>query len=362
LKGGPPDVLAEYADLDGAPMARYVYAGSQRIAMIDSTGAVYYYLNDHLGSAGVVINSSGTAMDKYRYEPFGNPGPSSSNLGQNYRYTGKPQDEELGLNIYYYGARYYDPYVCRFLSIDPLASKYLSWGPYVYCYDNPLKFKDPNGEAGFLALAGGGAAIGFTVDMLHQAHTGGAWYDYNNYDFSRVMWKSCFVSAGKGALVGATFAFAGPTYFKLTMLQSFGLSGGVGMMGGWAGNALLDRPITARGSAYDFFSAGLCGVVHSAVPMLFGSPQVAYHMSRILGSGTTGIGVKWSLQSGTTAGGKQVAKKVGFGLANLLPSNSNVPSGSVNQQGDVRTPGSYPVRVIMITDAPQFPKWVDPQN
>ena len=52
VRGQSGKVLAEYEDLDEDPTARYVYAGSQRIAMLDSLGNVYYYLNDHLGSAG----------------------------------------------------------------------------------------------------------------------------------------------------------------------------------------------------------------------------------------------------------------------------------------------------------------------
>ena len=53
------------------PKTRYVYAGNHRIALIDSANHVYYYLNDHLGSAAVVIDSSGNVKDKYRYAAFG---------------------------------------------------------------------------------------------------------------------------------------------------------------------------------------------------------------------------------------------------------------------------------------------------
>ena len=60
-----------------------------------------------------------------------------------YRFTGKEQDAETGL--YYYGARYYDPRLGRFLSVDPLAEKYAGWSPYAYVFDNPLKFTDPTG-------------------------------------------------------------------------------------------------------------------------------------------------------------------------------------------------------------------------
>ena len=50
--------------------------------------------------------------------------------------------------MYDYGARYYDPSIGRFLSVDPLTEKYPGWGPYAYVFDNPLKFVDPDGMEG----------------------------------------------------------------------------------------------------------------------------------------------------------------------------------------------------------------------
>jgi RHS repeat-associated protein len=64
-----------------------------------------------------------------------------------YRYTGKPLDEEFDLNLHYYGARYVSAPYGRFTQIDPLRGKYPSWSPYVYTLDNPLKFVDPDGRA-----------------------------------------------------------------------------------------------------------------------------------------------------------------------------------------------------------------------
>jgi len=66
-------------------------------------------------------------------------------LGQAYRYTGKPLDEEFDLDWYYYGARYYDPSIGRFPSMDPLHGKYPGWSPYAYCKNNPILRIDPNG-------------------------------------------------------------------------------------------------------------------------------------------------------------------------------------------------------------------------
>ncbi len=62
-----------------------------------------------------------------------------------YKFNGKELDEETGL--YYYGARYYDPRVSIWLSVDPLAEKFPGVSPYAFCNNNPLYFVDPTGMA-----------------------------------------------------------------------------------------------------------------------------------------------------------------------------------------------------------------------
>jgi len=48
--------------------------------------------------------------------------------------------------MYYYGARYYDPRISIFISVDPLAKKYPNIGGYVYCVNNPINIIDPDGR------------------------------------------------------------------------------------------------------------------------------------------------------------------------------------------------------------------------
>lgn len=47
--------------------------------------------------------------------------------------------------MYDYGARHYDPYMGGWINVDPMAEKYYSISPYVYCVNNPVNFIDPNG-------------------------------------------------------------------------------------------------------------------------------------------------------------------------------------------------------------------------
>ncbi|MEO8517505.1 MAG: RHS repeat-associated core domain-containing protein [Flavobacterium sp.] len=62
-----------------------------------------------------------------------------------YKYNGKELQDELGLNMYDYGSRLYDPARAGWSNMDPLAENSRRWSPYTYCYNNPIHFIDPDG-------------------------------------------------------------------------------------------------------------------------------------------------------------------------------------------------------------------------
>ena len=108
-----------------------------------NSNTYYYYLKDHQGNNRVVVSSSGTVMETNHYYPFG--GVFSTSNIQPYKYNGKELDTKNGLNWYDYGARHYDAALGRWHVVDPLAEKYYSSSPFVYCNNNPIKYVDPNG-------------------------------------------------------------------------------------------------------------------------------------------------------------------------------------------------------------------------
>jgi len=59
--------------------------------------------------------------------------------------SAKEKDAETGYS--YFGSRYYNSDLSIWLSVDPMASKYPSLSPYVYCANNPVKLVDPNGDS-----------------------------------------------------------------------------------------------------------------------------------------------------------------------------------------------------------------------
>lgn len=127
----------------------HVMDGRSRIATLrvgtdtdDSTPAVKYNIEDHLGTSSVMLAKNGALVNREEYYPFGDS-CFGAFAKKRYRYVGKEKDNESGL--YYYGARYYAPWTYRFVSVDPLAANYPHYTPYQYAGNKPINFIDLDG-------------------------------------------------------------------------------------------------------------------------------------------------------------------------------------------------------------------------
>ena len=105
----------------------------------------YLYSTDHLGSVRAVRNAlTGAVVSRSDYEPYG-AHTTLSGTPQRYRYNGKEDQSFAGTPYLDYGARQYDPAIGRWMVPDPLAEKYYSVSPYVFCLGNPINKLDLDG-------------------------------------------------------------------------------------------------------------------------------------------------------------------------------------------------------------------------
>ncbi|MDC8104824.1 DUF6443 domain-containing protein [Chryseobacterium sp. PTM-20240506] len=117
----------------------------------DFTNNSYIYnYTDHLGNVrlGYKKGISGIEIiEENNYYPFGLKHEGYNGLAGNpayqYKYNGKELQTETGM--YDYGARMYMPDLGRWGVVDPLAETSRRWSTYVYAYNNPIRFIDPDG-------------------------------------------------------------------------------------------------------------------------------------------------------------------------------------------------------------------------
>jgi RHS repeat-associated protein len=111
-----------------------------------STGTVLFYHLDHLGGTNVITNAAGTKVQLVEYDPWGKVSRSEGDGEASLRFTGQRLDPESGLM--YYGGRYYDPVLGRFISPDPFVQAPgdpQALNRYSYVRNNPVNFTDPTG-------------------------------------------------------------------------------------------------------------------------------------------------------------------------------------------------------------------------
>jgi RHS repeat-associated protein len=132
--------------------------GYVKNTVVNSANNYSYVFNytDHLGNVRLSYSDTDKngsiatteIVDESNYYPFG-----LKHTGYNgyvatdykYKFNGKELQDELGLNMYDYGARNYDPALGRWMNIDPLAETSRRFSPYTYALNNPVFFIDPDG-------------------------------------------------------------------------------------------------------------------------------------------------------------------------------------------------------------------------
>ena len=108
-------------------------------------GELTWIHSDHLHSATILTDADGTEIRRLAYAAFGEELENTgSGTEAKYSYTGKERDQS---GLLYYGARYYDPALARFITADTVYDA----GPqglnrYSYALNNPILYRDPSGH------------------------------------------------------------------------------------------------------------------------------------------------------------------------------------------------------------------------
>ena len=157
---GTVEVYREYA-ADGTTITLsretlHVSDGDQAAARVEnrtigtdkgSAALTRYQHANHLGSALLELDDAAGIITYEEYFPYGATSyqavTSQTETPKRYRYTGKERDTETGL--YYYGARYYAPWLGRWTACDP-AGPVDGLNLYAYARSRPTSLSDPSGR------------------------------------------------------------------------------------------------------------------------------------------------------------------------------------------------------------------------
>ena len=183
-----PDIYTDYIRAGGKTIARV-----QRRAG-ESEEEVTYMHQNHLGSPLATTDADGQQLWRESYTPFGEKWQSDGDNDDNVSFTGHIHDTKS--NLTYMQARFYDPTIGRFLSVDPVTFMDKPYpgqfNRYAYTWNDPINANDPDGE--FLNFVIG-AAIGAAIETGSQLIANGG-------DFSALDGGAILKSGGVGALTG----------------------------------------------------------------------------------------------------------------------------------------------------------------
>jgi RHS repeat-associated protein len=279
---------------------KHIFAGGELVATIVGNGvstSSYIVHTDHLGGTHVVTNASGTVVQTNDYYPYGDARINTGSYTDQRGFIGTESDPST--NLSYMAARYYTGARGTFLSEDPThlamgdperlksvtgyKQAYFLADPqsvnsYSYARNNPLRYKDPNGNCPICIAAGLGAVGGVGVQAFN---------DYYSGEFGQRSWGENLGTYGFAAASGATVA-AGATAAGILAVGVGGFSAGM-------------TAFTAGGTA-----ASLSGITTSVGDRLLG---------RYTGPGELAVGMA---MAGLTAGVLELAPKVPGAKPQLL--------------------------------------------
>jgi len=134
---------------------------------------VVWLHGDHLGSTSLTTDGSGNVGARQAYYPFGATRWVTGTLPTDFGFTG--QRNQSTIRLYDYHARFYDPYLNRFISADtivPDPANPQDLNRYSYVRNSPLVYVDPTGHYMVFELDAGELHLGTANDGTPLVATG----------------------------------------------------------------------------------------------------------------------------------------------------------------------------------------------
>jgi RHS repeat-associated protein len=175
----PPAISANTATLERETL--HVMDDKQRIALVETRTLdtnrtdkaprqlIRYQFGNHLGSVSLELDDQAQIISYEEYSPYGSTTyqavRSQTEASKRYRYTGKERDEESG--FYYYGARYYAPWLGMWTACDPIG---IADAPSLYRYtvSSPVRHTDSTGNQTESSATKVPRSITFTDQDIHE--------------------------------------------------------------------------------------------------------------------------------------------------------------------------------------------------
>jgi len=140
---GTTDYISGIQYKSNSTVIDFIQTEEGRVLNPTTTPNYEYTLTDHLGNNRVTFDQVNGKTSEDDYYPFGLNVPKLANSTNLYLYNKKELQQEL--SEYDYGARFYDPVIARWTTVDPLAEKNRRFSPYDYGNDNPIRNIDRDG-------------------------------------------------------------------------------------------------------------------------------------------------------------------------------------------------------------------------
>jgi RHS repeat-associated protein len=120
------------------------------------SGVAYFSHADHLDGVHAISGPDGLNAQLIEYSPWGEMSRTQGTLDTSRGFTGQEADAET--QLLYYGGRYYDPVLGRFISADlvsGIVEDPQSWNRYSYVENHPTRFTDPTGHCTIIIIPEG---------------------------------------------------------------------------------------------------------------------------------------------------------------------------------------------------------------